>query len=300
MFLENGSLDHFKGKIESKIRLKFGNRLNMTKHQEKTHRRHIISISSDIGLALANKWLDEGHQVSGTYRTHTLEIEKLVKKGAEIVFCDLTSAASINKSTQYLNGLGLWDSLVVAPGSLEPIGMFEDTRFNQWSESVNINFIQQFGLLHGLLPSRNTQTSLGPLVLFFAGGGVNNAPKSYSAYIISKIASIKMCELLDAEIIDTRFSIVGPGWVKTKIHEATLEAVDRAGENYGRTVEMMESNNWVPMSKIFEFCDWLINSPRSVIGGRNFSLVNDEWGTKELDKSLALNKDMYKLRRSGN
>ena len=288
-------------KIESKICHRYLEMfLKMTKHLERTQRRHIISISSDIGLALANKWLDEGCQVSGIYRIRSLEIDKLVKNGAEVVFCDLTSSDSIKKSVQYLSRLGLWDLLVVAPGSLEPIGMFEDTSFDEWSESVNINFIQQFGLLHSLLPSRNLQTSLGPLVLFFAGGGVNTAPKSYSSYIVSKIASIKMCELLDSEILDTRFSIVGPGWVKTKIHDATLEAVDRAGENYGKTVEMMRSNDWVPMSKILEFCDWLITSPRSVTGGRNFSLVNDEWGSEGLDQALASNKDMYKLRRSGN
>ena len=264
------------------------------------YRRHIISISSDIGLALANKWLDEGYKVSGTYRTSTLKLENLVQKGAEIVFCDLNKSDTIKKSVQYLNMLGPWDLLVVAPGSLEPIGMFENTCFNEWSDSININFVQQFNLLHSLLPSRNTKSLLGPLVLFFAGGGVNTATKSYSAYTISKIASIKMCELLDAEIIDTRFSIVGPGWVRTKIHDATLEAVERAGDNYGRTVKMMESNDWVPMSKIIEFCEWLIGSPRSIIGGRNFSLAHDEWGTEHLDESLVSNQNMYKLRRNGN
>ena len=263
-------------------------------------RRHIISISSDIGMALANKWLDQGHRVSGTFRTSTLELEELSKKGAEIVFCDLSNHESVVRSVEYLNNLEPWDLLVVAPGSLAPIGMFENTTFNEWSNSVNTNFVQQFGLLHGMLPTRNLKSLHGPLVLFFAGGGVNSATKRYSAYTISKIASIKMCELLDAEIIDTRFSIVGPGWIKTKIHEATLEAAGRAGDNYGKTVDMIASNDWIPMSKLMEFCDWIIGSPRSVISGRNFSLAHDEWGTEHLNKSLISDTNMYKLRRKGN
>ena len=33
-----------------------------------------------------------------------------------------------------------------------------------------------------------------------------------------------MCELLDAEVPDVKFVILGPGWVRTKIHDAVLQA----------------------------------------------------------------------------
>ena len=44
-----------------------------------------------------------------------------------------------------------------------------------------------------------------------------------------------MCELLDAEIHDTAFTILGPGWVNTKIHQSTLANKHKAGENYKKT-----------------------------------------------------------------
>ena len=60
-------------------------------------------------------------------------------------------------------------------------------------------------------------------ILFFAGGGTNNAVKYYSSYTLSKILLIKFAELLDyEEKID--ISILGPGWINTKIHEATLKS----------------------------------------------------------------------------
>ena len=109
-----------------------------------------------------------------------------------------------------------------------------------------------------------------------------------------------MTELLDHEIPDSRFVILGPGWVKTKIHEATLVAKDKAGANYERTLEKLDSDQCVPMSKVIEVCDWMVSRPREVVGGRNLSLVFDDWGNPELDTLLAEDPNMYKLRRSGN
>lgn len=140
-----------------------------------------------------------------------------------------------------------------------------------------------------------------PSVLLFAGGGTNNATVNYSAYTISKIASIKMCELLDAEIADTRFVIVGPGWVKTKIHQATLAAGEKlAGANYQKTIFKMASNECTPMDEVMDCCEWLFNSPRELVSGRNFSTVFDKWGSPELQIALAKDLNMYKLRRYGN
>ena len=137
-------------------------------------------------------------------------------------------------------------------------------------------------------------------MILFAGGGTNSATKYYSAYTISKIALIKMCELLSAEILDIRFSIVGPGWVKTKIHDATLTAGERAGKNYEKTKFKLQSDELTTMKDVLDCCDWLISSPRELISGRNFSTVFDKWGTEELFEALIRDSDMYKLRRHGN
>jgi NAD(P)-dependent dehydrogenase (short-subunit alcohol dehydrogenase family) len=140
----------------------------------------------------------------------------------------------------------------------------------------------------------------GACVLLFAGGGTNDAPLNYSAYTISKIALIKMCELLDAEIPDTRFVIVGPGVVQTKIHRATVEAGARAGQNAQRAREALEGSHCTPMERVLDCCDWVVEAPRESISGRNFSIVFDAWGTEALERQLMQDPDLYKLRRSGN
>ena len=137
--------------------------------------------------------------------------------------------------------------------------------------------------------------------MFFAGGGTNNSVVHYSSYTVSKIGLIKMCDLLDAEIPDTRFAIVGPGWVKTKIHKPTLKAGPKlAGSNYQNTVGKLSGNECTPMEKIVDCCDWVVNTPCKAVRGRNFSVVFDQWGTKKMEQALEQDPNMYKLRRFKN
>ncbi len=241
----------------------------------------IISISSDIGAALARRWKDRGWDVFGTYRTPSPGVDQLRHLGIRIFHCNLLDIQSVDS----LQSLCLdWDVLVMCPGTLEPVSSFADCSFDEWEKSLAVNFTRQMRILQVMLPFRNRNSGLGACVLFFAGGGVNSAPLNSSAYTVSKIALIKMCELLDAEIPDSRFAIVGPGWVDTKIHrESRPKHVKSA-----------------PMDRVLDCCDWIIDSSREVVGGRNFSVVSDRWGTRGLVEQLIEYPNIYKLRRCGN
>jgi NAD(P)-dependent dehydrogenase (short-subunit alcohol dehydrogenase family) len=261
----------------------------------------IVSISSDIGLAMAYRWLARGDRVLGTYRTDSPALGALRAQGAHLVQCDLGDPVSVVAAVKALSAaVGFWDVLVVAPGTTVPIGPFIDTDFDQWDRSIAINFTNQMRLTHGLLRTRSRRAELGPCVLFFAGGGTNNATVNYSAYTVSKIALIKMCELLDAEIPDSRFAIVGPGWVKTKIHTETLRAGSAAGSNLQRTREKIDQGDFTPMDRVLDCCDWVIEAPREIVSGRNFSVVFDAWDDQSLAAILRSDPNMYKLRRAGN
>lgn len=261
----------------------------------------IISISSDIGTALSQRWARQGLKVCGTYRTKSAALDELARYGVDLVHCDLSSSDSMHSACAALQKFcPQWDVLVMGPGMVEPVGPFSSCNFDEWEQSVKVNFTSQMRIIHELLPSRRLNSRRGPSVILFAGGGTNSASPNYSAYTISKIALIKMCELLDAEIPDTRFAILGPGWVKTKIHEATLRAGARAGANYQRTLDKLASDQCTPMDQVLECCDWMRDAPRELISGRNFSVVFDKWGSAELAKRLAQEPDMYKLRRYGN
>ena len=257
----------------------------------------IISASSDIGVALCKSWRSLGWSVLGTFRTRSPAVEELERVHKIPLFhCDLLDPHSLQAALSALEQ-ETWDILVFAPGWMEPIGHFDEVDFSDWEKGVSVNFLKPLQILHRLLPKRGQHR---PTVLFFAGGGINSAVARYSSYTISKIALTKMCELLDAEIPDTRFVIVGPGWVNTKIHEATLRAKEAAGPNFQRTVERIQKEEWIPMEKVVACCTYLVTSPCEAISGRNFSTAFDQWGTRDLEEALVQNQEMYKLRRQGN
>ena len=264
----------------------------------------VVSASSDIGHALAAHWVARGDTVAGTYRTLSPKAVALQERGVSLIHCDLDAPASVTAACARLAELaGPWDALVVCPATLEPIGEFADGDFDAWAESLSRNFVAQMRCIHALLPSRNREAVNGPCVIAWAGSGTNSAPRALSAYTISKIAQTKMMELLDAEVPDARFVTVGPGWVRTKIHDETMRAGQRAGVAYDVTVGKLtgeDASGWTQLSSVVACCDWLLSADRNVVGGRNFSVAHDAWGTPSLTAALLADRDMYKLRRHGN
>lgn len=260
----------------------------------------VIGASSDIGTAMCNQWRARDWSISGTFRSRSAPVDSLEARGVKLSHCELSEPQSVNRACDQLAKWSPnWNVLVLGPGNQEPVGPFHECNFDEWENSIRVNFTSQMRFVHRLLPFRSKGPN-PPTVLFFAGGGTNNAPTNYSAYIESKIALIKMTEILDAEVPDTRFLIVGPGWVKTKIHQATIDAGAKAGANLQRTLDRLASTNLIPMEQVLEGCDWLIAAPKDAVGGRNFSIEFDKWGDDSLLETLRSDPNFCKLRRAGN
>ncbi len=261
----------------------------------------IISATSDIATEMCLQWKKKGWDLQGTFYSEGETYQTLKREGIPLIRCDLSNPVSVDAAAEELKQKGAnWDFLLFATGSQVPVGPFERVDIDSWVSSIQLNFLNQMRLLHRLLPCRNPLLA-EKSVLFFAGGGTNNAVNSYSAYTLSKIALIKGCELLDSEIEDVKFSIVGPGWVKTKIHNATLDSGEAwAGKNYEKTKQKINSDECVPIQQVIHSFEWILSQPKKIVGGRNFSTVFDCWGTEELSKLLAQDEHMYKLRRCKN
>ena len=261
----------------------------------------ILSITSGIGRELAARFLRDGWHVVGTHRTGA-NLEE-VPIGCHLLECDLRSAGSVEAFiTRSQLEDWKWNIFVICAGTEEPIGSFWDCDPDAWEAGIAINALTPLRILRALWSRRDTTTGR-PAVAFFSGSGTNNAPTAYTSYSASKIFLIKMCELLDAESPDTSFFIVGPGIVRTKIHEQTLRAGQKSGPNYTKVVEFLRSDNpGTSHEEIYECLQWCAKAGKEVMGGRNISIVHDAWrnGGKELINALRSVPDLYKLRRFGN
>lgn len=275
----------------------------MIKAQEKKGLVFILGISSDIGWALARLYLQAGHKVVGTYRSRHFPASVPADPRLVLLACDVGDPQSIARCiAQYRRKVARpWDVFISAVGSMEPIGGFFKADLDAWEGAVRVNTLAQLRFLHGIYPFRRKKP--GAHVAFFAGAGTNNAAANYSAYCASKIFLIKMCELLDDENKDLNVFIVGPGWVRTKIHEQTLKCPKTAPQNYKRTRQFMASGDaGTPYADIFACINWCVAQGRTVCGGRNFSVVHDAWRAsgKELARALRADTNKFKLRRYKN
>jgi NAD(P)-dependent dehydrogenase (short-subunit alcohol dehydrogenase family) len=184
---------------------------------------------------------------------------------------------------------------------MNPIGKFFKCNFDKWEHSVVINSISQLRFLHKIYPLRRKNCICN--VVFFAGSGTNNPFTNYSAYCSSKIMLIKMCELLDDENKDLNVFIVGPGWVRTKIHDQTIKSRYGAGGSYKRTLDFLNSgNSGTAYRDIYDCINWCISQGAPVAGGRNFSVVHDLWKNAggSLARQLRADQNKFKLRRFKN
>lgn len=259
----------------------------------------IAGITSGIGSALASHLREQGWNVYGTSRRP--DVDGLADIADEVVACDFSEAASIDQTSEVLTEtMPPWDLLVVAPGTMLPIGRFADVDIDEWSASLGVNLVSQLRLVHRMTAHANTAPDRTPLCLFFAGGGTNSAPVALSAYTLSKVALTKATELLDAEHEDIAFAILGPGWVRTPIHEEMLQSTTAPTALIEETQRRLDGDDFIEMDRVVEAVDWIIEQPKSVVGGRNFSVSGDAFSDPGFAAFLLDDPNRLKLRRLGN
>jgi NAD(P)-dependent dehydrogenase (short-subunit alcohol dehydrogenase family) len=260
----------------------------------------ILSASSDIGRYLMDRYLAEGCVVIGTHRRQGALDAYIGHPRAHTLRLDLDDQGCLDQIQDFSREKNVsWDLFIAANATMEPIGPFMKLDSAQWQQSITTNALMPCRLVKALYPFR--QPNRVNSVIFFAGGGTNNPFRNYSAYCLSKILLIKMCELLDDEVPDLKTFILGPGYVRTKIHDETLAAGEWAGENREKTQKFL-SGEGTSMDDIYDCLEWCIAQNRGVVGGRNFSVVHDPWrnGGAALVAALTIDQNLYKLRRAGN
>ncbi|MCX5713158.1 MAG: SDR family NAD(P)-dependent oxidoreductase [Candidatus Omnitrophica bacterium] len=259
----------------------------------------ILGIGSDIGQSLAARYLSEGCNVTGAYRHKNSLKGFLSGRDRSLIRCDIESKSNIKRClNRYKKSSKPWDVFISCVGSLEPIGKFFECDFDRWERSVNVNSIAQLRFLRLIYPYRRKGKPCH--VVFFAGGGTNKSLTNYSAYCASKIFLIKMCELLDDENRDLNVFIIGPGWARTKIHNQTMGSRLRSDRTYQLTDKFLRSQNpGTGYGDIYDCINWCIGRGSRVAGGRNISVLHDDWQKRgaSLARQLRADPDKFKLRR---
>lgn len=253
----------------------------------------LISGGSDIGKALSKNFSKQ-HKIISTYNS---SLPKRGEANIEHLKLNIKNLNEIDKFVKH-KSLNNWENLIILPATQLPIGLANEVAPEEWVESININFTNQIYLLLKLLPKRSKKKI--KRVILWSGTGSNNAPKYYSAYTVSKIALTKITEIFDAELDDCIFSVIGPGWVKTKIHKETLRNKVYSRENYFNTKHHFKYNIFNSIKSVTDCVQAIMKLPKSSVGGRNISVQFDNWRNEEFNNFLKSDPNIYKLRRDFN
>jgi short-subunit dehydrogenase len=262
----------------------------------------ILSVSSDIGIVLAQRYLKDNFRVIGTYRTFSDRLLPLQKeKLCTLITFDITDPSALKNLREKLIRLKFnWETFISCVGEPRPLTPFFKTDFDNWSTSVSLNSTLQLRVLHTLYPLRSKEKICN--VVFFAAGGINKAVVDFSAYTIGKIMLVKMCEYLDAEEKSLNIFTVGPGWTKTKTHTLILNDPGVSKEKKRATLEFLKKGKDTDIGYIYDCIRFLSKMGKETASGRNFSIVYDPLDVKNrrrLAESLKKDRNMYKLRRYG-
>jgi NAD(P)-dependent dehydrogenase (short-subunit alcohol dehydrogenase family) len=252
----------------------------------------VVGHDSELGRLASNHLESKGWKVFGTSR----RAENLIEK--KIFSCDLGSRLSVQEfCSEILRNVDTVDLVILSVGQLTPIGHFSKIDFDEWAESVNLNFVNQVFLLKNIVEEMQRRKHKSTRFLTFAGSGTNSAPANFSAYTLSKIALIKSMELFAEEYPEYFFLSLGTGWMRSPIHEQTLAAGALAGNAYVETVRRLKENDFGTPQSFCDFLDWYIANDCQEVSGRNIALQGDDWKSKGFILKLTSSNDSFKLRR---
>jgi NAD(P)-dependent dehydrogenase (short-subunit alcohol dehydrogenase family) len=185
------------------------------------------------------------------------------------------------------------DGLVCAAAVLGPIGSLEEYAVSEFRRTFDVNVVGTLLAIRHCLPALRRA---GGAIVTFSGGGATTPLPRYDAYACSKAAVVRLTENLAQELAPVKINCVAPGFIATKMHDATLAAgPGRAGAAYyERTVSQLESGA-VRAAQAAELVHLLLSGVP--FSGKLVSVPWDPWRDASFRSRLASESWLGTLRR---
>ena len=188
-------------------------------------------------------------------------------------------------------------ALINAAGVQPPIGEYGNNNHQEWENNLNTNIFGTANMIKGAI----SLLKIGKhnKIINFSGGGATSFRPNFSAYAVSKIAIVKLTEIIAHEL--NKYSIdvnaVAPGAINTDMLKEIIEAgSDCAGVEYNDAIKRQKKGGESP-DKIIELCDFLLSERSNGISGKLISAIWDDYKNEKFIKRLKNDSDFCTLRR---
>jgi NAD(P)-dependent dehydrogenase (short-subunit alcohol dehydrogenase family) len=210
------------------------------------------------------------------------------------IVLDVSDAAAWSAAERAIDAGGEVHGLVTAAGVPGPIGALEDLDPADIGQAIAINLIGTMLALRFAIP-RLRRT--GGRAVTFSGGGATSPLPRYDAYAASKAAVVRLTENIAAGA-GIELNAVAPGFIATRMHDATLKAgAQAAGEAYLERTRAELSAGGFPASEAAELVCFLLSDAAAGINGRLISAQWDPWRDDSFRARLRTDPALGTLRR---
>jgi len=257
-----------------------------------------------IGLACAEACLQAGARVMICARTEEplrLALDGLKRKGHSDVEAHMADVASEEQLDRVLRAMadrfGGLDGLVHCAAILGPIGQIGDVDTAEWMETIRVNLFGTFLIVRQASNLMKRQGG-GRMVLLSGGGAAAPFP-NYTAYACSKVGVVRFTETAAEELrpFDIELNCLAPGFVVTRMHEATIAAGEKAGKEYFERTEREIRDGGMSPTVAARAAVFLLSDRAKKITGKFVAAVYDNWDSWETHLNELRQTDVFTLRR---
>lgn len=254
----------------------------------------VVGGTGGLGGAVVETLLARGDRVLSTGRDPE-RLRALRDRGAATIRLTLGDPGAADELAAGVEReLGGLDALVAAAGGYGPIGPTRSVDLGALRASLEENLFGIMECVQALAPLLDRAPD--PSIVLLSGGGATAPLPRYAAYSIAKVATVRLVETLALEEPGWRVNAVAPGFVATRIHDATRDAgPEAAGGMYADTER--QGATAAPPELAAELIAFLVGPEAAGITGRLVSAVWDPWRDEEGRRVLREHPTFGRLRR---
>ena len=257
-----------------------------------------------IGRAIALAYARAGVRLALAARTGSELAETAAaaqELGAEtcVVTADVTEPSQVEEMVrQAATRFSSIDILVNNAGIIGPIGPVEDNDVASWIRTIQVNLIGTYLCCRAVIPVMERQG--GGKIINLSGSGATSAPHHMSAYGSSKVAIIRLTEILSLELADRNIQVnaLGPGSIHTRMWEEIRDSAQAVGDaelyEFGQQVT---SGGGASIERAADLAVWLAGETSGKLSGRLVHAVMDDYPNLAGRIPEIMASDAYTLRR---
>ena len=245
----------------------------------------IFGATGAIGSYLAKKYLKDNHEIllfvkNFKSKKKLIKLLNLEKKDKVIIdHLNIEKKESILKKINKYSFFFKNSSLIInGIGDLGEIKNVASLDLRKFEKTLKINFYSNLILLQKIFKLKKNNKRLS--IILFSGGGVTSVRKNFCPYSISKIALVKLVEIVSKERNNKFIQInaISPGIIKSKMIDITIKNKKFVEKEEIKKIKQQSSSSDKTLIKLYDVINFLTSKKGKTISGK---LISSKWDNIE-------------------